>query len=64
MMPTTIPGVTPVNGKPNPVTLVSNGRQEEDRVPDAQGRFPAIISNTAMKPATIAIRLMMTWIVV
>ena len=59
MMPTTIPGVMPVMGKPKPVTLVAMVVQRKMVFQMPSGLF-AIISNTAMKPAAIAIRLMMT----
>ena len=59
MMPTTMPGVTPVIGKPKPVTLVAMVVQRKIVFQMPSGLF-AIMPNTAMKPATIAIRLMMT----
>jgi hypothetical protein len=59
MMPTTMPGVIPPNGKPNPVTLVAMDVQRKIWFQRPRGLF-ATISNTAMKPAAIAMRLMMT----
>ena len=58
-----MPGVTPVIGKPNPVTLVAMVVQRKIAFQRPSGLF-AIISKTAMKPAAIATRLMMTWMMV
>ena len=59
MAPTTIPGVMPLNGNMNPVTLVSTVVSRNSAVQTGRD-LPAIIPMTTTKPVTIAMRLIAT----